>query len=133
MTLEQIKTIAVLGAGTMGNGIAHVFARAGYDVILRDVEQRFLERGLETVAKNLDREIKKGKLPETERASVLGRISLVTDMSAIAAANFVVEAVPEKIDIKRAVLTEADGVLGPEAIMASNTSSIAMTTLAAMT
>jgi len=133
MSIEQIKTVAVLGAGTMGNGIAHVFARAGYHVILRDVEQRFLERGLETVAKNLDREIKKGKLPETERAAVLGRITLVTDMAAIAAADFVVEAVPEKIEIKRAVLTEADSVLGPHAIISSNTSSIAMTTLAAMT
>jgi 3-hydroxybutyryl-CoA dehydrogenase len=131
--LENIKTVAVLGAGTMGNGIAHVFARAGYPVILRDVEQRFLERGLETMAKNLDREIKKGKLPESERGNVLGRISLATEMAAIASADFVVEAVPEKIEIKRAVLTEADRLLGPHAILASNTSSIAMTTLAAMT
>jgi 3-hydroxybutyryl-CoA dehydrogenase len=133
MTLDHIKTVAVLGAGTMGNGIAHVFARAGYDVILRDVEQRFLERGLETVAKNLDREIKKGKLQESDRAAVLSRISLVTDMSAIAPAQFLVEAVPEKIEIKRAVLSEADSVLAPDAIIASNTSSIAMTTLAALT
>jgi len=133
MTLENIKTVAVLGAGTMGNGIAHVFARAGYHVILRDIDQRYLERGLETVAKNLDREIKKGKLPEAERANVLGRISLVTDMSAIVGAEFAVEAVPEKIEIKRAVLTEADAILGKDAILASNTSSIAMTTLAAMT
>lgn len=133
MTLDQIKTVAVLGAGTMGNGIAHVFARAGYDVILRDVEQRFLERGLETVAKNLDREIKKGKLQESDRSAVLSRISLVTDMSAVSSAQFLVEAVPEKIDIKRAVLTEADSVLPPDAIIASNTSSIAMTTLAALT
>lgn len=133
MTLENIKTVAVLGAGTMGNGIAHVFARAGYSVVLRDVEQRFLERGLESVAKNLDREIKKGKLPESERTAVLSRISLVTDMAAIATADFVVEAVPEKIEIKQAVLTEADGILAKDAIIASNTSSIAMTTLAAMT
>jgi 3-hydroxybutyryl-CoA dehydrogenase len=133
MSLDQIKTVAVLGAGTMGNGIAHVFARAGYDVILRDVEQRFLERGLETVAKNLDREIKKGKLQESDRAAVLSRISLVTDMSAVAPAQFLVEAVPEKVEIKRAVLSEADSVLGPSAIIASNTSSIAMTTLAALT
>jgi 3-hydroxybutyryl-CoA dehydrogenase len=133
MTLDQIKTVAVLGAGTMGNGIAHVFARAGYDVILRDVEQRFLERGLETVAKNLDREIKKGKLQESDRAAVLSRISLATDMSSIVPAQFLVEAVPEKMEIKRAVLTEADSVLAPDAIIASNTSSIAMTTLAALT
>jgi 3-hydroxybutyryl-CoA dehydrogenase len=133
MDFANIKTVAVLGAGTMGNGIAHVFARAGYSVILRDLEQRFLERGLESVAKNLDREIKKGKLAETERAAVLSRISLATEMSAIANAQFVVEAVPEKIDIKRSVLTEADAILDQDAIIASNTSSIAMTTLAAMT
>jgi len=133
MDFANIKTVAVLGAGTMGNGIAHVFARAGYSVILRDLEQRFLERGLESVAKNLDREIKKGKLAETERAAVLSRISLATEMSAIANAQFVVEAVPEKIDIKRSVLLEADAILDKDAIIASNTSSIAMTTLAAMT
>jgi 3-hydroxybutyryl-CoA dehydrogenase len=133
MDFANIKTVAVLGAGTMGNGIAHVFARAGYSVILRDLEQRFLERGLESIAKNLDREIKKGKLAETERAAVLSRISLATEMSAIAPAQFVVEAVPEKIDIKRTVLTEADALLDKDAIIASNTSSIAMTTLAAMT
>jgi 3-hydroxybutyryl-CoA dehydrogenase len=130
---DSIKTVAVLGAGTMGNGIAHVFARAGYKVILRDVERRFLERALETIGKNLDREIKKGKLAETEKPGVLGRVQAVTEMSAIAAADFVVEAVPEKIEIKRAVLGEADGILRPEVIIASNTSSISMTTLAALT
>ena len=88
--ISSIKTVAVLGAGTMGNGIAHVFARAGYGVILRDVEERFLERGMETIGKNLDREIKKGKLAEGERATVLGRVQAVTDMSAIAAADFLV-------------------------------------------
>jgi 3-hydroxybutyryl-CoA dehydrogenase len=133
LSIDAIKTVAVLGAGTMGNGIAHVFARAGYRVILRDVEKRFLERGLETIGKNLDREIKKGKLAEAEKGSVLGRIQPVTEMAAIAEADFVVEAVPEKIEIKRAVLTEADGILRPEVILASNTSSIAMTTLAALT
>jgi 3-hydroxybutyryl-CoA dehydrogenase len=123
----------VLGAGTMGNGIAHVFARAGYDVILRDVEQRYLDRGMETISKNLDREIKKGKLADSEKGSVLARLKPVTEMSAIAAADFAVEAVPEKLEIKRAVLSEADLILRPEVILASNTSSIAMTTLAALT
>jgi 3-hydroxybutyryl-CoA dehydrogenase len=132
-TVEGIKTVAVLGAGTMGNGIAHVFARAGYSVILRDVEERFLQRGIETIGKNLDREIKKGKLTEAEKPEVLGRLKAVTDFPAIAAADFVVEAVPEKLEIKRAVLTEADKVLRPEAILASNTSSISLTALAAMT
>ena len=133
MTIEHIKTVAVLGAGTMGNGIAHVFARAGYKVILRDVEQRYLDRGVDTIAKNLDREIKKGKLAEAEKETVLGRLVPVTDMSAVANADFLVEAVPEKIEIKRHVLTEADHLLRDDVIIASNTSSIAMTTLAALT
>ena len=133
MTIEHIKTVAVLGAGTMGNGIAHVFARAGYKVILRDVEQRYLDRGVDTIAKNLDREIKKGKLAEAEKETVLGRLVPVTDMSAVANADFLVEAGPEKLEIKRHVLTEADHLLRDDVIIASNTSSIAMTTLAALT
>ena len=133
MSIDSIKTVAVLGAGTMGNGIAHVFARAGYSVILRDVEERFLQRGMETISKNLDREVKKGKLAEAEKPAVLARLKPVTDFGAIAAADFVVEAVPEKIEIKRAVLTEADKVLRPEVILTSNTSSISVTGLAAMT
>ena len=133
MSLESIKTVAVLGAGTMGNGIAHVFARAGYSVILRDVQDTFLQRGMDTIGKNLDREVKKGKLTEAEKPQVLARLKPVTDMAAIAAADFVVEAVPEKLEIKRAVLTDADKLLRPNVILASNTSSIAITTLAAMT
>src|SRR2546428_13803039 len=93
----SIKTVAVLGAGKMGNGIAHVFARSGYKVILRDVEQRFLERGMETIGKNLDREIKKGKIAEAEKGTVLGRLKPVTDMATIAAADFVVDAAPVNI------------------------------------
>jgi 3-hydroxybutyryl-CoA dehydrogenase len=133
MSIASIKTVAVLGAGTMGNGIAHVFARAGYSVILRDVDQNFLERALSTIGMNLDREVKKGQLPESEKPAVFSRIKTVTDMAAIAAADFAVEAVPEKLEIKRAVLSEADKILRPEVILASNTSSISMTTLAALT
>jgi 3-hydroxybutyryl-CoA dehydrogenase len=133
LNLVDIKAVAVLGAGTMGNGIAHVFARSGYNVILRDVEQRFLDRALDTIGKNLDREIKKGKLAQAEKGIVLARVKPLTDMASIAAADFVVEAVPEKLEIKRAVLTEADRILRPEVIIASNTSSISMTTLAALT
>jgi 3-hydroxybutyryl-CoA dehydrogenase len=133
VTTDSIKTIAVLGAGTMGNGIAHVFARAGYSVILRDVEERFLQRGMETIGKNLDREIKKGKLAEADKPIVLGRLKPVTDMAAITVADFALEAVPEKMEIKRLVLTEADRLLRPEVILASNTSSISVTTLAALT
>jgi 3-hydroxybutyryl-CoA dehydrogenase len=133
VSIDSIKTVAVLGAGTMGNGIAHVFARSGYKVILRDVEQRFLDQGMDTIGKNLDREVKKGKIAEAEKGSVLGRIHPVTKIGAIVAADFVVEAVPEKIEIKRVVLGDADGILRPEVIIASNTSSISMTALAAMT
>jgi 3-hydroxybutyryl-CoA dehydrogenase len=133
MTVDGIKTVGVLGAGTMGNGIAHAFARAGYSVILRDVEQRFLDRAVETIGKNLDREVKKGKLTEAEKPAVLGRLKAVTDFAALAAADFVVEAVPEKLEIKRVVLTEVEKLLRPEVILASNTSSISVTTLAAMT
>jgi 3-hydroxybutyryl-CoA dehydrogenase len=133
LSIDSIKTVAVLGAGTMGNGIAHVFARAGYKVLLRDVEQRFLDRALDSIAKNLDREIKKGKLAETEKGAVLGRLLPVTDISTIANADFVVEAVPEKMELKRHVLAEADHLVRDDVIIASNTSSIAITTLAAMT
>src|SRR6266850_954812 len=92
-----------------------------------------MTKRMETIGKNLDREIKKGKLAEAEKGTVLARLQPVTDMRAIAAADFVVEAVPEKMEFKRAVLSEADSILRPEVIIASNTSSISMTTLAALT
>ena len=133
MSVDSIKTVAVLGAGTMGNGIAHVFARAGYNVILRDVEPRFVDRGLETIAKNLDREVKKGKITEAEKAGVLARLRPTTEMAALTAVDFAVEAVPEQRDLKVRVLQEADAVLRAGAILASNTSSISITDLAAQT
>jgi 3-hydroxybutyryl-CoA dehydrogenase len=133
MLADAIKTIAVLGAGTMGNGIAHVFARSGYKVILRDVEKRFLDRGLETVTKNLDREVKKGKITEADKPAVLARIQPTTAIAELAAADFVVEAVPEQLDLKVRLLKEVDAVLKPGAILASNTSSISITQLAAQT
>jgi len=133
MTTDTIKTVAVLGAGTMGNGVAHVFARAGYDVILRDVEQRFLTRGIETISKNLDREVKRERLTLAEKALVLERLRPTTEMAAIAAADFCVEAVPEQLDLKTRVLKEADSTLRPGVILASNTSSISITKLAAET
>ena len=133
MTDTAITTVAVLGAGTMGNGIAHVFARSGFRVILRDVEQRFLDRALAAIGANLDREIKKGKVPEADRAAILARIEPITDLSAIAAADFCVEAVPESAELKTRVLKDADAALRPGAILASNTSSISITQLAAAT
>src|ERR1700745_1456118 len=116
MYTESIKSVGVLGAGTMGNGIAHVFARSGFNVILRDVEKRFLDCGLETIGKNLDREVKKGKLAEADRPAVLARIAATTDVSKLVAADFVVEAVPEQLDLKIRVLKETDAVLRPGVI-----------------
>jgi 3-hydroxybutyryl-CoA dehydrogenase len=133
MTMDGIKTVGVLGAGTMGNGIAHVFARAGYHVILRDVEKRFLDRGIETISKNLDREVKKGKITEADKPVIVARIKPATDVAALGAADFVVEAVPEQLDLKLRVLKDVDAVLRPDAILASNTSSISITQLAAQT
>jgi 3-hydroxybutyryl-CoA dehydrogenase len=133
MSNDSIRTVAVVGAGTMGNGIAHVFARCGYRVILRDVEKRFLDRALETIAKNLDREIKKGKITQADRSEVLARIQPVTDNIALVGADFVVEAVSEQRDLKVRVLKEVDAVLGPGVIVASNTSSISITELGAHT
>ena len=130
MSADAIKTVAVLGAGTMGNGIAHVFARSGYQVILRDVEKRFLDRGLETITKNLDREVKKGKLAEADKAAALERIEPVTDLAALARADIAIEAVPEVRELKARVLKDVDAALRPEVILASNTSSIAITGIA---
>jgi 3-hydroxybutyryl-CoA dehydrogenase len=133
MSIDSIATVAVLGAGTMGNGVAHVFARSGYAVILRDVEQRFLDRGFETIANNLDREVKKERITQVEKAETLERLKPTTDVAALASADFAVEAVPEQFDLKIRVLKEADSVLRPGVILASNTSSISISKLAAET
>ena len=133
MTVDAIRTVAVLGAGTMGNGIAHVFARCGYSVILRDVQDDFLVRARDTIGRNLDREIKKGKIADGAKSKVLERIHSTTDFSEIARADFAVEAVPERLDLKLSVLRDADKLLRPGVILASNTSSISVTTLAAAT
>ena len=133
MSIHHIKIVGVLGAGTMGNGIAHVFARSGFQVILRDVEEHFLDRALETITKNLDREIKKGKVAEADKPRILGRLQLVTDPAQLAGADFVVEAISERLDLKLTALKEADKLLRPEVILASNTSSISITQLAAAT
>jgi len=133
MSADNIHTVGVLGAGTMGNGIAHVFARSGYKVLLRDIDQRFLDRAIETISKNLDREVKKEKISEADKAAALSRIHPVTGIDSLSAADFVVEAVPEQLDLKVRVLKDADAVLRPGALLATNTSSISITQLAAQT
>jgi len=131
--MDEIKCVGVLGAGTMGNGIAHVFARAGFHVHLCDVEQRFLDRGMATVEKNLEREAAKGKLTADEAAAALTRITPTLDRKDLAQCDFIVEAATEKFDVKAALFRELDSIARPEVILASNTSSISITKLAAQT
>jgi 3-hydroxybutyryl-CoA dehydrogenase len=131
--MMEIKTVGVIGAGTMGNGIAHVLARSGYGVILCDIEQRFLDRALETIGKNLDREVAKNKISASDKASALGRIQPVTERAQLAACDFVVEAATEKFEIKTEIFRDLDRLTRPEIILASNTSSISITKLAAVT
>jgi 3-hydroxybutyryl-CoA dehydrogenase len=131
--MKEIRKVGVIGAGTMGNGIAHVFARSGYDVLLGEVEQRFLDRGMETIRKNMAREASKGKLSSEEMQAALDRITGVLDRSRLSECDFVVEAATEKFDTKKALFAELDGILKPEVILASNTSSISLTRLAAAT
>ena len=129
----DIKRVGVIGAGTMGNGIAHVFARSGYDVVLCDVEQRFLDRALETVGKNLEREVAKGKITAEAKAGALSRIRPVTDRSQLADCDFVIEAATEKFEVKTEIFRDLDRLTRPEIILASNTSSISITKLGAQT
>ena len=129
----QIKQAGILGAGTMGNGIAHVFARAGYSVTLCDVEQRFVDRALETIAKNLDREVAKNKISLEDKAATLGRIAATPDRAKLAECDFIVEAATEKFEIKSQIFRDLDAVCRPEVILASNTSSISITKLGALT
>jgi 3-hydroxybutyryl-CoA dehydrogenase len=131
--MSEIKCIGVLGAGTMGNGIAHVFARAGLNVHLCDVEQRFLDRGLATIKTNLDREAAKGKLTAEEAVAALGRITGTIDRNDFATCDFIVEAATEKFEIKASLFRELDAIAKPGVILASNTSSISITKLAAQT
>ena len=129
----SLHKIGVVGAGTMGNGIAHVFARSGYSVILCDVEQQFLDRALGTIAKNLDREVGKNKITAVDKDAALGRIQPVTDRGKLAECDFVVEAATEKFDIKSEIFRDLDRLTRPETILASNTSSISITKIAALT
>ena len=129
----NIQRVGVVGAGTMGNAIAHVFARGGYGVVLCDVEQRFLDRGMETIGKNLDREVAKNKISAEDRAAAFNRIEPVIKRAKLADCDFVVEAATEKFDIKAEIFRDLDRLCRPEIILASNTSSISITKLAALT
>ena len=131
--MMPIQRVGVMGAGTMGNGIAHVFARSGYDVVLCDVEQRFLDRGLDTIAKNLDREVAKNKITAADKADALARITPVLDRAKLAECSLIIEAATEKFEIKAEIFRDLDRLMKPEVILASNTSSISITKIAALT
>src|SRR6202142_3005852 len=128
-----IQRVGVIGAGTMGNGIAHVFARSGFNVILCDVEQRFIDRGVATISKNLDREVAKGKITADDKAATLSRVKSVLDRAKLADCDLVVEAATEKFEIKSEIFRDLDRIMKPEVILASNTSSISITKIAALT
>ncbi len=129
----DIRTVGVIGAGTMGNGIAHVFAKSGYSVALLDVEQRFVDRGLGTIKKNLEREVSKAKLTAEQRDQALAHIRGVTARQELAACDFIVEAASERFEIKAELFRDLDAMCRPEVILSSNTSSISITKLAAVT
>jgi 3-hydroxybutyryl-CoA dehydrogenase len=131
--MSEIKTVGVLGAGTMGNGIAHVFARSGFKVWLCDIDQPSLNRGIETIHKNLGREVFKQKITEDDMEEALSRITGTLDRGALGRCDFVVEAATERLDVKLQLFAELDALLPAQAILASNTSSISITRLAART
>ena len=128
-----IERVGVIGAGTMGNGIAHVFARSGFQVTLCDVEQRFLDRALETIGGNLDREVAKGKTSAEDKAAALKRIVPALRRTQLANCDFVIEAATEKFEVKAEIFRDLDRICRTEVLLASNTSSISITRLAAVT
>jgi len=130
----EIKKVCVLGAGIMGAGIAQVTAEAGFDVAVRDIEDRFVQKGLSTIKKNLERAVSKGKLEAAAADAVMGRIHGTVDMKeAVNGANLVIEAVIEVMELKKNVYKELDSLCGSDTILASNTSGLSITEMAAMT
>ena len=127
------ETIAVIGAGQMGNGIAHVFAQSGFSVKMIDVSRDALDKGKATIEKNLERQVKKGTLQEADRDATIGRIGLETSLDAVADASLIVEAATENTDLKFRIFGDLDRIANAEAILASNTSSISITEIAAHT
>jgi len=129
----EIRKVGVIGAGTMGNGIAHVFAKNSYDVILCELTQSYLDRGLATIGKNLEREVEKNKLTAEESAAALARIQGIVDRRKLVECDFVVEAATEQFAIKSEIFRDIDQICRPDVILATNTSSISITRMAAIT
>lgn len=129
-----MKNITVIGSGTMGNGIAHVFAQTGYAVTLVDISKEALDRGIATITKNIDRQVAKGTLTEADKAATLARITPVTDLATgVSKADLVVEAATENVDLKLKIFRDIDANAPANCILASNTSSISITRIAAAT
>jgi 3-hydroxybutyryl-CoA dehydrogenase len=131
--MSEIKTVGVVGAGTMGSGIAHVFARGGFSVVLCDVEMSLLERAVERIRTNLGREAAKGKLTELEVESALERIKATVERDALAGVGLAIEAASERFEVKAEIFRALDGLTAPGAVLATNTSSISIARLAAET
>jgi 3-hydroxybutyryl-CoA dehydrogenase len=129
----EITKVGVIGAGTMGNGIAHVFAKSGYEVVLVETQQAALDRGLQAIRSNMEREVAKNKLTAENRDASLKRIRVGVERSALADCDFVVEAAFEKFEIKQEIFRDLDRLCRPEVILSSNTSSISITKIAAQT
>ena len=129
----NIKTFGVVGAGQMGNGIAQTAAASGLDVIMSDIDEALVSKGLEAISKNLDRLVKKGKIDDSEKAAVISRIRTTTDVSDMSGVDFVVEAATENEPVKIKIFRQLDEICGPEAILATNTSSIPIGRIAAKT
>ena len=129
----EIKKLGVVGAGAMGNGIAQLAAQIGCDVVMRDIEDAFVERGMKNIDRFLSRSVEKGKLESTEKDAILGRITGTTDMSRLKDVDFVIEAVIEDLELKKSVFKELDELCRPEVILATNTSSMSLTEIAAAT
>ena len=128
-----MQTLMVIGAGQMGSGIAQVAAQAGLTVYLRDIEDRFVQRGLAGIRKNLERDVEKGRKTPADRDAILGRIHGTVDLAPAAGADLVIEAVIENLELKKGLFRELDAICPPTAILATNTSSLPITELAAAT
>src|SRR5258708_7252272 len=122
-----MKRIVVIGAGTMGNGIAHTAAASGFDVTLIDVAEAFLERGMSTISTNLQRGVDKNKMTADEKQQILGRIRATSDVNTVANADIVIEAIIENLAAKTELFAKLDSITGADCILASNTSSISIT------
>jgi 3-hydroxybutyryl-CoA dehydrogenase len=131
--MMEIKTIGIVGAGAMGHGIAQISSQMGCRVILCDIEEKFIKTGLRNVENNLTNAVSKGKITETVKNEVMGRINGTTEMKDLKGADFVIEAVFENIELKKKVFGELNNICGPEVILATNTSSMSITEIAAVT